>query len=147
VKVVRTILLVDDSDDDEFLARRALKKAGIACTFIRLSDGQDAIDYFSCAGRFRDRAVDSDAQLVLLDINMPRVSGFEVLTWLSSHKIEPAPLVVIMLSSAQEERDRDLALRLGAQTYCAKPPGPALFAALAADHGVQWVKAQFVASP
>jgi len=138
VKAVRTILLVDDSDDDEFLTRRALKKAGICCGLLRLRDGQDAIDYFGRKGPFADRQAYPETELVLLDIHMPRVSGFEVLKWLKAHKVEPAPFVVVMLSSSQETRDREAALGLGAQTYCAKPPGPELFAELARAHSVQW---------
>jgi CheY-like chemotaxis protein len=139
VKTVRTILLIDDSDDDEFLTRRALKKAGVGCNLLRVCDGQDAIDYFGRTGRYADRQVFPDTELVLLDIHMPRISGFEVLQWLQDHPIEPAPFVVVMLSSSQESRDRAKALALGAQGHCAKPPGAELFEALAKDHQMQWL--------
>ena len=138
---VRTILLVDDSDDDEFLTRRALKKADLACEVLRVSDGQEAINYFSRTGIYADRQKYPETQLVFLDIHMPRVSGFEVLAWLRDHPVDPAPYVIIMLSSANESRDRLQAAALGAHNYCAKPPGPQLFAELAERHGFTWISA------
>lgn len=138
---VRTILLVDDSDDDEFLTRRALKKAGYACDVLRVSDGQQAIDYFGRQGEYADRKKYPETQLVFLDIHMPRVSGFDVLNWLREHPVDPPPYVVMMLSSADESRDRLQAAGLGAHNSCAKPPGPQLFAELAERHGFTWISA------
>jgi CheY-like chemotaxis protein len=133
--------LVDDSDDDEFLTRRALKKAGFACDVLRVLDGQQAISYFARTGVYADRQKYPETQLVFLDIHMPRVSGFDVLTWLRDHPVDPPPYVVIMLSSAKDTRDRLQAAALGAHNYCAKPPGPQLFAELAERHGFTWISA------
>ena len=135
---VRTILLVDDSDDDEFLTRRALKKAGFACNLLRLTDGQQAIDYFSRTGPFADLGKYPPTELVFLDINMPRVSGFDVLVWLKQHPVTPAPYIVVMLSSSSESRDRNKAAELGADHYCTKPPGAQLFQELSQQHGFHW---------
>jgi CheY-like chemotaxis protein len=119
------ILLAEDDDNDVFFMRRALQKGGIEFPLHVVSNGQEALDYLGGAGHFADRERFPLPSLVLLDLKMPFVNGFEVLTWMRSQEgIRDIPVVV--LTSSAEERDRHRAMALGAKAYFVKPPTPAL---------------------
>ncbi|HEX2021710.1 MAG TPA: response regulator [Candidatus Thermoplasmatota archaeon] len=116
--MTRTILLADDNDDHRFLTRRALAPlcAEAGAELLLARDGQEALDVL------RARSVD----LLLLDIKMPRLTGFEVLAALRDERIEPRPRVV-MLSSSEHAQDVDQALALGADDYVTKSMDPRAF--------------------
>lgn len=133
------MLLIDDSDDDEFFLRRSLAKSGIQANLIRIPGGREAIEYFSRAGKYADRELYPESDLVFLDINMPSVSGFDVLTWLQANQPVNAPFVVV-LSSSEEFRDKVQAKKLGARSYASKPTSGNFFTDLAAELGLVWVK-------
>lgn len=113
------ILLVDDDEDDLFLSRRILAKAGIR-NVVEVSDGSDAIRYLAGTGDYADRSRFPLPDLLLLDLKMPEVTGFEVLDWI---KDRPAlkRLKVFVLTSSNEERDREQAAQAGAAGYFVKP--------------------------
>lgn len=113
------VLLVEDDEDDLFLTRRTLAKAGISQVF-HVGDGRDAISYLSGSGTYADRAQYPFPDCVLLDLKMPDVTGYEVLEWI---KTQPAlhPLRVFVLTSSVELRDRETVSRLGAAGYLVKP--------------------------
>lgn len=119
----KTILLVEDNEDDVFLMRRALRKAGIANPLHVTTDGQQAIDYLSGTGRFADRELFPLPHIVFLDLKLPYVNGFEVLSWMRQQRSLDAVVVVVLTSSA-ESRDQDKAYALGARSYLIKPPTP-----------------------
>jgi CheY-like chemotaxis protein len=139
LRTVRTILLIDDSDDDEFFLRRFLTKAGIQANLIRIPGGREAIEYFSRVGVYADKVIYPESDLVFLDINMPSVSGFDVLTWLQANQPLSAPFVVV-LSSSEEFRDKDQAKKLGARSYASKPTKGNFFTDLAAELGLVWIR-------
>jgi CheY-like chemotaxis protein len=139
LRTVRTVLLIDDSDDDEFFLRRSLAKAGIQANLIRIPGGREAIEYFSRVGAYADTVKYPESDLVFLDINMPSVSGFDVLAWLQTNRPLNAPFVVV-LSSSEEFRDKDQAKKLGARGYATKSSSGNLFTDLAAELGLVWVK-------
>jgi CheY-like chemotaxis protein len=116
-----TILLVEDNDDDVFLMQRALKEARIQMPLHVALDGQEALDYFTGLGRYSDRARYPIPALVFLDLKLPYVHGFEVLTWIRRQD-SLSTLPVVILTSSPEERDRQKAKELGAQEYLVKPP-------------------------
>src|SRR5690242_16961152 len=99
-----TVLLVEDNEEDAFLLRRALRRENIDCSLQLHEDGQQAIEYLGGTGKYADRATYPFPSLVLLDLKLPYVHGFEVLAWLKS---QPAckDLRVIILTSSGEERD------------------------------------------
>ena len=138
-RTVRTVLLIDDSDDDEFFLRRSLIKSGILANLIRIPGGREAIEYFSREGKYADTVLFPESDLVFLDINMPSVSGFDVLTWLQTNQPVNAPFVVV-LSSSEEFRDKAQAKKLGARSYASKPTSGNFFADLANELGLVWVK-------
>ncbi len=117
------ILLAEDDPNDVFFMRRALQKANIELPLQVVSDGQQALDYLNGEGPFSDREQHPLPALMLLDLKMPFLDGFEVLTWINSHAALKRIPVVVLTSSA-EERDRRKAAELGAKAYFVKPPKP-----------------------
>jgi len=115
-----TILLAEDSEDDAFFCRRALEKAGVAHTLVHVFDGEECIKYLAGQEPFADRTKFPFPNVLLLDLKMPIVSGFEVLEWIQAHP-ECKTLPVIILTGSELGRDKDNAAKLGASEYHCKP--------------------------
>jgi len=115
------ILLVEDSPDDVFFMRYALKKAGILHPVYIATDGQQAIDYLQGTDKYARRDEFPMPTIIFLDIKLPFRSGFEVLAWM---KNQPglSHLPVFILTGSSEERDKTKARELGANGYYVKPP-------------------------
>jgi len=115
----RTVLLVEDNPHDELLMLRALRKANAPADIDVVRDGQQAIDYLFRSGEFSDRPSALPA-LVLLDINLPKLSGLDVLKRLRE---EPRTqlLPVVMFTSSDEDHDRLRSYRCGANSFVNKP--------------------------
>lgn len=111
-----TILVVDNNPGDQELVRLALEDAGISAPVEALIDGELAMRTLAAAG---DQARSRYA-VVLLDLNMPRVHGRDVLAWVRSQPVLTG-LPVIVLTSSQSPRDREECERLGADGYWVKP--------------------------
>jgi CheY-like chemotaxis protein len=130
------IVLVDDNEDDQNLTVKALARAGLTNEVVVLDDGLDALQYFEAAA-----LTDSDAQrthLVLLDLNMPGLGGIEVL-----RRLRSAPsthnLVVVVLTSSDEERDMLESYNVGANSYVRKPVDFATFTAVIQELSSYWL--------
>lgn len=119
--LTNTILMVDDSEDDVFALKRAMRKAHIANPQQVVTDGQTAIDYLSGSGKYSDRARFPLPFLVFLDLRIPCRDGFEVLGWVREQPGLNELAVVILTGSVAEKDDRQ-ACRLGAHSYLMKPP-------------------------
>jgi CheY-like chemotaxis protein len=119
VKQQFPILIVEDEENDVLLMERALAKARVTNPLKSVVDGQEAIDYLAGNGKFADRKEYPLPGLILLDLNLPRKSGFEVLEWIRNHS-QSNPLLVICSSSGQP-KDVNAAYRLGAHGYLRKP--------------------------
>ena len=117
------ILLAEDDDNDVFFMRRALQKADIEIPLQVVRDGQQAVDYLNGDGEFSDRERHPLPSIMLLDLKMPFLDGFEVLSWIRSQASLKGISVVVLTSSA-EECDRRKAAELGAKAYFVKPPKP-----------------------
>ncbi len=115
-----TILVADDDQNDVFFLRRAFQKSGAAHAVIHVSDGQEAIDYLLGEANYRDRARFPIPALLVLDLKMPKVDGFDVLEWLKTRP-EFESLPVVVLSSSSREDDVQRARTLGAADYRVKP--------------------------
>jgi CheY-like chemotaxis protein len=111
---------VDDRDDDITLAMWAFRKAELAHTITQVLGGKEAIAYLEGAGAYSDRAKYPLPQMVLLDLKMPEVNGFDVLTWIRKHNHTRA-LPVIILSGSAWRQDIEHAYELGANSYLLKP--------------------------
>ena len=114
------ILIVDDNPDDIELLRLAFEKAKAPCGIVSAPDGAEAIRYLSGEGEYADREQYPMPLLVLLDLNMPRLNGFEVLAWIQKNGTSTFPLV-ITLSYSHLESDIRRAYDLGTSAYIAKP--------------------------
>jgi CheY-like chemotaxis protein len=119
----RTILVAEDNEDDIFALKRAFKKAQLGNPLQVVNDGQAAVDYLSGAGEYADRQRFPLPLLMFLDLKMPYLNGFEVLSWIRERPdLESLPVVV--LTSSDENRDHQRAYSLGARSYLVKPPDP-----------------------
>ena len=116
----RTILIAEDEDDEAFLLERALKKAAISNPVLRVKNGDEVIEYLSGSGCYGDRSQYPMPIIVLLDLNMPKKSGFEVLEWIRQQASLKA-LAVDVFSGSSRNEDIEKALRLGANLYLKKP--------------------------
>lgn len=114
------ILLVDDREEDVLLIRRALNKARVLNRVEVVWSGEEAIAYLTGAGKFSDRSEYPLPALVLLDIKMPGIDGFEVLRWIRTVSLNPT-LRVVMLTSSELMRDVNTAYELGANSFLVKP--------------------------
>ena len=117
----KIVVHVDDSDSDAQLVLIALKKCNIDCDLVRLKDGQDLIDYLGCKHEYAHRHPEENKNiyLILLDINMPRMSGMEALQSIKDSQ-DFKELPVVMLSTSNADSDLKLSYELGANSYIVK---------------------------
>ena len=119
----RTILLVEDDENQVLLAMRALRKHGIVKEVdevVVAGDGEEALDYVFGTGSYAGRDTDVMPEFVLLDVKLPKMDGLQVLERLrNDERTELLP--VILFSSSREHEDVVAGYRLGANSYVAKP--------------------------
>jgi CheY-like chemotaxis protein len=132
------ILLVDDSNDDIVLMRRAFSKAKLLNPLVSVTSGEEAIDYLSGVGKYANRAEYPLPGLILLDIKMKGLDGFDLLRWVRG---QPGlkTLRVVMLTSSSEMRDVNLAYQLGANSFLVKPADFERFVEISAALGGYWL--------
>jgi CheY-like chemotaxis protein len=118
--IERWILLVDDNPDDVLLIKRSFDRAGLKHPIHSVSRGEDAIAYLRGDLPYDDRLKYPVPDLVLLDIKMPGIDGFDVLRWIR-HQWQFSHLCVVMLTSSDEMRDVNQAYQLGANSFLVKP--------------------------
>jgi CheY-like chemotaxis protein len=116
----RTMLLVDDSQDDLSLLRIAFKKAEVNFPLQEVHNGEEAIAYLKGESPFDDRTKYPTPAVVLLDLNMPMKNGFDVLRWVGSQPRLKRISVIILTASVRLE-DVEQALDLGANAFLVKP--------------------------
>ena len=114
------ILLAEDRADDVVLIRRAFLKGNIINPLFVVHDGEEAKAYLSGEGKYANRSEYPLPELLLLDLKMPRMDGFELLRWLRE---QPGlkSLRVVVLTSSEEMRDVNEAYQLGANSFLVKP--------------------------
>jgi len=130
------ILLVDDDDDDAELATGVLCRGGHGVH--RVSDGEEALDYLFRRGRYAARERDGP-RVVLLDLKMPRLSGFEVLQELRKDR-RTREMPVVVLTSSRLDDDVNRAYAQGANSYVVKPVDYGEFARRLGDVGSYWIE-------
>lgn len=113
-------LLVEDNDNDALLLRRAFVKARVLNPLHVARSGEEAIAYLSGTGKYATRSEYPLPSLVLLDLKMPGLDGFDVLRWIRQEP-ELRALRVVVLTSSDELRDINLAYQLGANSFLVKP--------------------------
>jgi CheY-like chemotaxis protein len=115
------VLLADDSEDDGLLLEMAFGQLDRLRLLPRMEDGEQTIDYLSGSGKYSDRRKYPFPDLLLLDLNMPRVDGFQVLEWLRAHHFPK--LVVAVLSGSDRTEEIAQAMELGAHFFHTKELG------------------------
>ena len=114
------ILLVEDNPNDVELTLHAFKRSRFANRVNVVTDGAEALDYVYCRGAYTRRNGEDHPQIILLDLNLPKVSGLEVLRRLKTEETTRA-IPVIVLTASQNDLDISETRRLGAETYIVKP--------------------------
>lgn len=125
------ILVAEDDEDDFFFLRRSVRHAGVENPMLRFRDGSELIKFLEQIPVSEMGPAAGTGWLLLLDITMPVVNGFEVLNWLASHKGLPR-VRPVMLSASYRPEDIERAMAMGAVDYLVKPITPQVIAAVAA---------------
>jgi two-component system, response regulator len=132
------ILLVEDNDDDAELTEKAFRKARIRNPLVRARDGVEALDYLLARGSFSTRSVSDIPAVVLLDLNLPRLGGIDVLNAIrADERIRHVPVVV--LTSSNEDHHRLAAYQRYANSYVRKPVDYDQFVAASRELGLYWL--------
>jgi len=131
------ILSAEDEESDRIILRIAHTKAGIPNPIVFVSDGQAAVDYLAGNPPYQDRAAHPIPGLILLDLKMPRMDGFDVLGWLAGQRSLHLP--VIILSSSSNNADVQKARRMGALDYLVKSPDLEHLATMFRDLAQKWL--------
>lgn len=132
------ILLVEDSPSDEELTLRSLKRANLRNRIVVVRDGAAALDFLFARGAYAGRPHDEVIQVVLLDLNLPKLSGLDVLRAIRANE-KTRVLPVVVLTSSHEDRDLVESYDSGANSYIVKPVDFVQFADAVRDLGLYWL--------
>lgn len=132
------ILLVEDNVADAKLTIRALKKHNLCNNLIHLPDGAEALDFIFARGNYSERNIDNRPKVILLDLNMPKIGGLEVLREIrNNEKTKYIPVVV--MTSSKEDSDIIDSYKLGVNSYVVKPVEFENFSKAVVDLGLYWM--------
>ena len=134
----KEILLVEDNPDDVELTRLAFGEARIANRLVVVGDGVEALDYLFARGRYADRDPNEFPSIVLLDLNLPKMDGREVLQAIRSNE-STRTLPVVMLTTSTEPFDVEASYALGANSYIQKPVDFEQFVWAVKQVGLYWL--------
>ena len=133
-----TILLVEDNPDDVDLTLRSLRKHNITNEVVITRDGAEALDWLYGTGTHEGRDTSALPTVVLLDLKLPKVNGFEVLQKIRADE-RTKLLPVVILTSSKEEQDLLKGYSLGANSYVRKPVDFEQFADAVRQLGLYWL--------
>ncbi len=134
----KVILLVEDNPEDEALTLHAFKKNNIMNEVVVVRDGAEALDYLFGTGAYAGRDFSVTPTLILLDLDLPKLSGLEVLRRLRQDE-RTKLLPVVMMTSSREEQEMINAYKLGINSYVCKPVNFAEFIASVQTLGIYWL--------
>ena len=142
----KVILLVEDNPDDEVLTLHALKTNGIGNSVVVARDGVEALDYLFARGPYAERDVTDTPAVILLDLNMPKIGGLEVLRQLRADT-RTRRVPVVILTTSKEEQDLVTSYELGANSYVRKPVDFEQFTDAVRNLGMYWLLLNELAPP
>ncbi len=135
----KVILLVEDNPDDRDLALLAFKEANITNKIVTCCDGEEALDYLFATGAYVNRDARIMPEVMLLDLKLPKVDGFEVLK-----RVREDPrtklLPVVVLTTSSEQKDLVESYQLGTNSYVRKPVDFGKFIDFASQFGLYWLE-------
>jgi CheY-like chemotaxis protein len=134
----KLVLLVEDNPDDEALALRALQKSNLANEIAVVRDGEEALEFLFCEGRYADRDPRDKPVVTLLDLKLPKIDGLEVLRRVKSDE-RTRRLPIVVLTSSREEQDLIASYDHGANSYIRKPVDFRQFADAVVQLGLYWL--------
>jgi len=134
----KVILLVEDNADDELLTLRALKRNNIRNEVVVARDGNEALDYLFGTGVHSGRDLSVMPQIILLDLKLPKVDGFEVLNRVRASETTKF-LPVVILTTSNEDQDRVRGYDLGANSFVRKPVEFEKFIEAVRQLGLYWL--------
>ena len=132
------ILLVEDNPRDAELTIRALKKRNLANRLFVVEDGAEALDFIFCRGQYAQRKVAHPPKMVLLDLKLPKMNGLEVLRAIKVDE-RTRMILVVMVTSSDEDPDIQAAYELGANSYVVKPVEFDAFQEAMSHLGLYWL--------
>jgi len=132
------VLLVEDNPDDEMLTLLAFEESRLANPVEVVRDGVEAIEFLEGTGQYAGRDASRLPQVVLLDLNLPRKNGLQVLQWMRSRE-ETRLVPVVMLTTSNQERDLLESYRLGVNSYVRKPVDFQQFQQAIGQLGMYWL--------
>ena len=135
----KTVLLVEDNDDDVELTLKAFKKSNLNNRVIVTKDGRQALDYLFAQGEYDSRNARDVPNLILLDINLPKMNGLEVLKEIRDNEATRF-VPVVMLTTSDELQDVVTGYKLGSNSYIKKPVSFRVFADVINDLGQYWLQ-------
>ena len=116
-----SVLLVEDDENDVVLVKHALKTAQVNNPLQVVSDGEEAVEYLKGDGKYEDRERWPLPELIVMDIKMPRLSGFDVLEWVKGNGGPLRRIPIVIVSGSNNPDDINRAYELGANAYMVKP--------------------------
>jgi CheY-like chemotaxis protein len=134
---IRSILLVDDSENDVKLIKSALEEAHFGNDIVVAEDGEEALDYLYKKGKYASNSHE-DPIFILLDIKMPMMDGIEVLKIIRADGLFKS-VPIIMLTSSRDTRDLQKCYELGANSFVVKPINIIDFISVVRDIGKYWI--------
>lgn len=132
------ILLVEDNPSDAELTIRALKGKNFANSLYWVKDGEEALEYIFCTGRYSGRDINIPPKVILLDLKLPKVNGLEVLAKIKAD-IRTKTIPVVVVTSSQENSDLKECYALGVNSYIVKPVDFGHFVEALSTVGLYWL--------
>ena len=133
-----TILLVEDDADDELMTRRTLRKNNVCNEVVVARDGAEALDYLFATGSLEGRDPSVMPHMILLDLNLPKIDGLEVLRRIRADE-RTRLLPTVIFTSSEEQEDVIDGYGLGASSYIRKPVDVSEFRAAVLELGMYWM--------
>lgn len=131
------ILLIEDNEYEARLAIHSLKKHNLTNHLVHIKDGELAADFIFANGAYEDRDINNSPKVILLDINLPKLSGLDILRMIKSDP-RTRSIPVVILTSSKESKDVSEGYALGANSYIVKPLDFDSFSRTMTDLGLYW---------
>jgi two-component system response regulator len=132
------ILLVEDNPHEARLTIMSLQERDLADNLKHVDDGAEALDFIFAKSQYADRVNEPNPKIILLDLNLPKVGGLEVLRQIKSNE-RTKSIPVVVLSSSKQSQDISSGFQLGANSYIVKPVEFDSFQKAVADLGIYWM--------